>query len=206
MYELNGENLQRQTIEYLTMIFHDFSISFTDVEVEKPFFRFPESILDRNTWYHFFNDNGQLIVSLNANGFSKEKILFNMMHLLIHEINRAENIVDISAKSKKYHMKNFRITAEKLGVKCVLEKNYGFVLSEFSQEAREIGMRIIDRYYDELKECSELLIIANENAKFRYKRNAALFTYQCPICHKRIKASENTHVLCGNDGGVFERI
>ncbi len=118
-----------------------------------------------------------------------------MMHLLIHEINRAENIVDISAKSKKYHMKNFRITAEKLGVKCVLEKNYGFVLSEFSQEAREIGMRIIDRYYDELKECSELLIIANENAKFRYKRNAALFTYQCPICHKRIKASENTHVL-----------
>lgn len=118
-----------------------------------------------------------------------------MMHLLIHEINRAENIVDISAKSKKYHMKNFRITDEKLGVKCVLEKNYGFVLSEFSQEAREIGMRIIDRYYDELKECSELLIIANENAKFRYKRNAALFTYQCQICHKRIKASENTHVL-----------
>ena len=67
VYELNGENLQRQTIEYLTMIFHDFSISFTDVEVEKPFFRFPESILDRNTWYHFFNDNGGLMSRKSTN-------------------------------------------------------------------------------------------------------------------------------------------
>lgn len=203
---MNEENLQRQIIEYLTLIFRDFSVSFTDIQVEEPFFRFPENLLDRKTWYHYFNDYGQLIVSLNVNGFSKEKILFNMMHLLIHEINRAENIVDISAKRRKYHIKNFRITAEKLGVKCVLEKNYGFLLSEFSEETKEIGMRIIDRYYDDLKECSELLIIANGKAKFRYKRNAALFTYQCPICHKRIKASENSYVLCGNDGGVFEKI
>ena len=30
---MNGENLQRQTIEYLTMIFHDFSISFKEITI-----------------------------------------------------------------------------------------------------------------------------------------------------------------------------
>lgn len=202
---LNEERLKRQIIEYLTLIFRDFSVSFTDKQIEEPFFRFQGSMLDRKLWYHYFNDKEQLIVSLNIDVFSKEDLLFNMMHLLIHEINKAENVIDISSKSRKYHVKNFRLTAEKLGVKCVLEKNFGFLLSEFTDDAKEIGMRIINRYYDDFKESCELLIIESMEEKLRYKKNR-FSTYQCPICHKKIKASDGSYVLCGLDGGIFEKI
>lgn len=102
----------------------------------------------------------------------------------------------------------FALKAQEFGIECEYSRNYGWNFETIPDSVKEDGLRIIDRYYDDLITYAKLYI-AMERARSENlspRTHNSYVTYECPVCKKRIKASRDSKVICAVCERLFERI
>lgn len=203
---MNNIKMSNQYIcQYLLHIFRDLSILFTKTQLREPCFGISVSTIDRTTWRHTWGGSDVLRVRAWTNTLEPEVLLENMLHMLIHTYNKQNGISDMGATSNgRFHRRAYGETAEKFGLQVLYDKAYGYQIEKIPEEIQEECMRTINRYYPEIQKYVSLYMTHMADTPDVKRREYV--TYQCPICKKKIKAMDNSYVICGVDRVVFERI
>lgn len=190
----------------LLCIYRDMAFYFTKTKLKDPCFSFTYAKGElRNKWVHSWSNNRILRVRVLSNSLDREKLLWNMIHILIHAYNGEYEISDMSdSLYGRYHKRSFKNSAHKFGIPTEYDKNYGYQISEIPEEIFEDCMRIIDGYYAEIQ--VYLNVYIKYVAPAPSTRNRAYVTYQCPVCKRKVKAMDNAYLICGIDKCLFERV
>lgn len=188
----------------LLNIFRDMSILFTRRQLKDPCFGLSISKKKRSFWTHSWSESGVLYVKAWADTLDCEAVMKNMIHIIIHTYNWENKISDMVKTSSGFHKKGFKKTAQEFMINTVYDKNKGYLLAEIPDEVREDCMRIIKKYSTRIEKNLKAYMLQMEEASV--SKRTSFVTYQCPICKKKIKAVDNSYVICGVDKVAFEKI
>lgn len=212
---MNINALNQYICGYVLDIYRDFCILLERGKKNEPVFflrnfgnRYTKDFENMNgrRWAHSFEKNGKLCVYVPVEIYTKEDIIKNIIHILIHICNENQDIAE--STNGKYHNKLFALKAQDFGIECEYTRNYGWIFHTIPGSLKEDGLRIINRYYDDLITYAKLYI-AMERARSENlspKSHNTYVTYECPICKKRIKASRDSKIICAVCETMFERI
>lgn len=212
---MNINALNQYILGYILEIYRDFCILLEREKKNEPIFflrnfgnRYTKTcgIVNGKNWAHRFERNGKLCVYVPVEIYRKEDIMKNIIHLLIHVCNESQDIAE--STNGKYHKKLFALKAQEFGIECKYSKNYGWNFDTIPDSIREDGLRIIDRYYDDLISYTKLYIAMERarNENLSPTSHNSYVTYECPVCKKRIKASRDSKIICAVCERLFERI
>lgn len=202
---MNIKECEQYLLEKLCSIYKEFSFWLTKEKLETPYFQFYKTETIRTKWTHCYNDVGVLIVTIPLESMDRYVILENMVHLIIHLYDQRHYIEDMSATNNgAYHRKGFQSSAEYFGIQCRRSNVFGYEIEIISKEIRKEGQKIIDKYSQEMKIYKKMALDQRQKKNIATKQSYV--TYRCPICEKKIKATENSMVLCGICGSMFVRL
>lgn len=185
------------------MIYRDISIVVYRKQFEDIYFRRSKAETAKG-WRHNYNPGHKFCVRVPIGFLEREDILLNMLHCIIHMHNKEIEKEDMNTKGR-YHMVAFKESANGIGVTCSYTKNYGYQIENCSKELREECLKIIDRYYTDIKAYKEILAATEKASEVSDKSNAAFVPYICPVCKKVIRASEDSLIICAIDQALFQR-
>lgn len=149
------------------------------------------------TQYEAWNngEEGFHEILISADWFKNgaEFVLDTLIHETAHSINFQSKIKDCTREG--YHNKDFKKTAEALGLKAEQSKRGGFNQTSLTPEGKE-------RWSEALAIVEEAIaLVAIPTANKPKGRNKNLGVAQCPQCGEKIrlsrKAFENCKPICG---------
>lgn len=205
---MNLKEIDSAIFNYLLRIYTDFSILIYKKCLEEPFFQASYTQKDKRYWKHAYTPGNKMCVRVNIEKLNREEILINTLHILIHMENRKNGIADMSESAGgRYHKVAFAREANRIGVRCMHDKNYGYQIFQVSDELRHECLNITERYYKDIETYLRIYMAMKDTKRnLRPNISQSFVSYQCPACHKVIKATENSHIICGEDHVPFVRI
>ena len=214
MNNMNIQGITGNIAEMIYSIFRDVSIMLFREELPQPYILiYPKDVgktcRGEKIWHHRYpGKNGILKVSIFLDQLEKEDILTNTVHLAIHQINLKNSITDTSDEGKR-HNKYYRKVAESIDVRGELYSSYGyfFTFRSLPENMVEGGMKIIDRYYDDIRLLLKLvksLDDAYEIKRIIGKQKDTLKLYRCLECGQEVYTQSTVNLLCGVCGVPFK--
>lgn len=193
----------RYICQCLLEMYRDLSIVLTGIKFSDPYIVLRRSKIKKD-WFHKWHETGILHIQAWTSALEDEMILYNMLHIIIHAYNNEKGIADVAQSTSRFHKKEYMRTARKLGATCAYEKSKGFYIDEISEEVREDCMRVIECYSTEIQLYLQTYKTYVESKSKKTRPSYCI--YECPVCKKRVKAIENTNIICGVDLVPYERI
>ena len=202
---MNINALNQYICGYVLDIYRDFCILLEREKKNEPLFflrnfgnRYTKDFENMNgrRWAHSFEKNGKLCVYVPVEIYTKEDIIKNIIHILIHICNENQDIAE--STNGKYHNKLFALKAQEFGIECEYSRNYGWNFETIPDSIKEDGLRIIDRYYDDLITYAKLYI-AMERARSENlspRTHNSYVTYECPVCKNELKHHGIQKYMC----------
>lgn len=133
-------------------------------------------------------------IALNAEIFAEgaRSVLGSLLHEVAHSLNHQNGIKDCSAN--QYHNKNFKLTAEAIGLETVEVKGKGYASTKLTDE----GLKRWSKAFSVIDCALKISAIGESKAKPK-GRNTNLIKAECADCGNIIRLSQtvlDSGVMC----------
>ena len=185
-------DLYRADLDALNDLFDKLNERFFENALSKPVITIsPDrkrfgSCTDDKAWVNGIRGYYEISISSYHLNREFEDICLTLLHEMCHLANLEQGIVDCSRQGL-YHNKNFMKVAHSHGLVTTYNGKQGYGDTELTPEVREYVQTLDQSVFNLYRK------IENPNGKKSSSR-----TYECPMCHTKIRATKDINVFCAD--------
>lgn len=139
------------------------------------------------------------LTASSLEGETLEEIITVLAHELVHVYNAMNGVKDTSSNGH-FHNQKFKQSCEEHGLICTKTAKYGWSTTVMGEDL----LQFVQKNIKDSDKASVALF--REKQKCKVNKTRKLFTYQCPCCGVKIRASKAVHISCTDCNEPFELI
>ena len=139
------------------------------------------------------------LTATSLEGESLTEIITVLAHELVHVYNAINNIKDTSSNGHFHNLK-FKTACESHGIICEKSDKYGWSTTTLTNETLEFVNKNVT-----VEDTNAVALFRSQQAT-KIKKTRKLYTYQCPCCGIKVRASKAISITCTPCNEAFELV
>jgi len=194
----------QEVIGQLENLFSNFNNKFFDGKLEKPVITVsPDTTRGAfgwctswKAWKDSADSDGYYEINMCAEHLNRpfEETCSTLIHEMVHLMNLQNGVQDTS-RSRLYHNKKFKQTAEEHGLVIEKDAKYGWCITRLNEHALE---------YIKSLDGQAFTLFRSKIPKVKSSSSSSSMKYVCPGCGAIIRATKEVNVMCADCELHFE--